>query len=401
MIRSGVRLVARGGRADEDHVHPIRSGPWPQPGDIVEIFSNSQQAWFKGKIDSREDNMVTVSYEQLGLMATKTLPADHANLRAFKAEKGKGKGREKGSSNGERGSVIEEKGSAMPKGGYSSAAEEEERPLQVPVLEGDPVEIYSNSMQCWCKGYVESIRGNLVTMSYQSPSADGCGFDWTKKTLPSEHNQWRKAVNATGHGMTRAADSTEDYDIGDAVEIYSNSNEVWCKGRVTQKRRGVVTVCFQLPGAGPDDWLEKDIKAPSSSIRPGREEALETGGSSSGSSMYTEMEKACYEREFLEVSEGQTVASVREVADHLARSQLPRKALKEVWVVGNYAGKDPVSRTEFFLCCRLVGHCQCFAEDRAGPNLLQEGGEPLRTKLHNEFKQNPPRRLPDFYPASR
>ena len=94
---------------------------------------------------------------------------------------------------------------------------------------------------------------------------------------------------------------------------------------------------------------------------------------------------------------GQDHATVVQVADHLAKSQLPRKTLKEVWQVGNPESRDPVNRAEFFLCCRLIGHCQTMAEEPGKSQLLQEGGENLRAILKNEFKRAPPSRLPDFY----
>lgn len=420
MLRSGVRLVARGGAADDTNKPllgaphgPWRGGtggPWPQPGDFVEIYSNSQQAWYKGKVESREDNMVTVSYDQQGMQATKSLPADHANLRAFKGRvtqwegTGKGakkvepknKGEGKGRPGGKDSYAADGTHGASDHAGYPTSAGDEH--LKVAILEGDPVEVFSNSTQVWCKGYVESIHGNMLTLSYQSPSADGCGMDWTKKTVPSEHNCWRKAYDATGHGMTKAAEFV--FDIGDEVEIYSNSNKCWCSGRVTQRKKGsVVTVCFQLPGASPDDYLEKDVKLPSDFLRRAKEEhfAAAAASGASGSTTFTDVEKACYDREFIEVTGGQDHATVVQVADHLAKSQLPRKTLKEVWQVGNPESRDPVNRAEFFLCCRLIGHCQTMAEEPGKSQLLQEGGENLRAILKNEFKRAPPSRLPDFY----
>merc|ERR1711865_636550 len=170
------------------------------------------------------------------------------------------------------------------------------------------------------------------------------------------------------------------------------------------------------------------------------------------STSYSEVEKSCYEREFLEVSLGEDDAKVSRVADHLARSQMPRRTLKEAWRVGNPDSKDPVGRSEFFLCCRLIGHCQILAEeiashcttagctrrswnaapgqaccrtcredshkiadskgvhcgdcnekfcDQPSADVLQEGGEQLRILLLSDFKQQPPSRLPDFYLASR
>lgn len=456
MLRSGVRLVAKGPRAiiagEEGESRPKPAEVWPAVGDIVEIYSNSSEAWLKGKVESRDKDMVTVIYMN---GATKTLPGDHKDLRPFK---GRVEFRAPPAATGIQGFQPNEsvaRDSGERKNGYPQTIPEEEEVLKVPMLEGDPAEVYSNSMQAWCKGYVEKVRGNLLTLAYQSPNAEGAGFDWTRKTLPSENTGWRKAKHPTqNYGMTKGVDASADFEIGDAVEIYSNSRKVWCGGRVVHRRKDVATVCFQLPGAGPEEWLEKDTKLDPNCIRRVSEKELETPDTASFSSVaasggsYSEMEKACYEREFMEATLGQgSEASLAMglCVDHLTRSQLPRKALKEVWAVGNPENKDPVGRSQFFLCCRLVGHCQAISEDEAcgcasdccarsswnaqhgqpcctscrqsggrnhseecdkkhksqAKNLLQDGGVQLRALMQNEFKQGPPRRLPDFYMGRR
>jgi len=176
MLRSGVRLVAAapaaalggGGGASpsaEKRLSPIKETySWPGEGDIVEIYSNSQSVWLKGKVDSRDKDMVTVCYVVNGTAANKTLPATHKDLRAWK-------GRVSADGITARAST----------GGYSSSQE----PLNNYCAEGDPIEVYSNSVQAWCKGYVEKINGNMITLAYQNNSSEGC--DWSRKTLPSEH----------------------------------------------------------------------------------------------------------------------------------------------------------------------------------------------------------------------
>merc|ERR1719265_2612176 len=87
--------------------------------------------------------------------------------------------------------------------------------------------------------------------------------------MPSQNKYWRKPQRQGTGGYNDAAGQNDaaGFNVGDAVEIFSNSKQVWGRGRVTKRGHTTYTVCFQLPGAAADDWLEKDIKIGDKNIR--------------------------------------------------------------------------------------------------------------------------------------
>jgi len=64
-----------------------------------------------------------------------------------------------------------------------------------------------------------------------------------------------------------------DFNVGDRVEVFSNSRQVWCNGKVdsfTNKNpmeRIMVTVAFRIPGAASDEIMYKDLPVGSKEVR--------------------------------------------------------------------------------------------------------------------------------------
>jgi len=86
------------------------------------------------------------------------------------------------------------------------------------------------------------------------------------------------------------------------------------------------------------------------------------------------------------------------IPNFLGRSGLPRRALKEIWMigVGAHDGKRAIGLAEFSMCCRLVGHCQALQTDNSSAKMFNEGGRTLRKYLQSNCMNTPPPALPTF-----
>merc|ERR1712060_805963 len=61
--------------------------------------------------------------------------------------------------------------------------------------------------------------------------------------------------------------SADGINIGAWVEVFSNSHQAWCMGRVTKAEPNRVTIVFQLPGAAEDEWCEKRLHPKDKDLR--------------------------------------------------------------------------------------------------------------------------------------
>lgn len=124
---------------------------------------------------------------------------------------------------------------------------------------GDLVEVYSNSHQTWCAGRVETMAagatGDMVTVAFRLPGA--AANEASSKTLPLGHQDLRKALAP-----------------GDGVEVYSNSSQCWCRGRVDGLNGHVVVVLFELPGSGPGELSKKELPFNHKELRRGPEDLV-------------------------------------------------------------------------------------------------------------------------------
>jgi len=397
-------------------------------GDCVEVYSNSHSAWCPGRVESvDEKGTATVTFRLPGAgpndLATKVLPAGHKHLRRARGE---------------------------AEGPATKQAESEQA-----LVKGDLVEIFSNSKQVWCPGHVESVHGIMLKVAFQLPGfADG---ELAHKELPADHKDVRRRGHevraeaeeapfrrsrtgplengrgpggggegpsrgyrrgATVHGLiperepTREPAGTEAdppevqdgelYRVGDWVEVFTNTHQTWCLGRVTQAEvGGRVHVVFQLPGAGADEWVVKKLQPGCKDLRHA---AVTTSSAALGTlePAWNAEEEVAYRRRFeaLLVSAAEsgqadgTCVGDTALAAFLRTSGLPRRALKEIWQVANPAGKAMLGLAEFSICCRLIGQCQSRSWERA--DVLADGGEQLRRLLETELLQTPPTKLAEF-----
>jgi len=91
--------------------------------------------------------------------------------------------------------------------------------------------------------------------------------------------------------------------------------------------------------------------------------------------------------------------AAEKIATFLRASGLPRKVLKEIWLVANPHTLQELALLEFSICLRLVGHCQAVltSGDCSAAELLVEGGPALKTLLETDLLAKPPPVLARFH----
>jgi len=236
-----------------------------------------------------------------------------------------------------------------------------------------------------------------------------------------------KAAPATGPapfdtGMDLATDAEEAEfrppgtmlmlpSVGDWVEVFSNTHKDWFLGRITKVTPEGPTVVFQLPGAGPDEWLEKVVPialsmkmlrrplviAASIAAVPHRGD----GAAGAPSPQWSLEESSAYKKAFecLLGGERRQMVSSEIVAVYLKGSGLPRKVLKQIWMVANPHANQELTLEDLSVCFRLVGHCQAVltSGDAAAADLLVEGGKALKSLFDDDFVHKPPPALARFH----
>jgi len=253
-------------------------------GDKVEVFSNSNQAWCPGHIESIDGQHVVVAFQlpgaKPGELSMKVLDIKHPNIRKRRPE--------------------EQAVAAMASGAPAAPAKAQSYVL------GETVEVYSNSSQVWCQGTVESVEGDNVSVCFQLP---GKKEEWARKQLTAAHPNLRRpqvveatrgiSGKSTGSKSSGALSPTSvpptetriasgglnastvpanvndsakpgGIDVGSWVDVWSNSQKVWCTGRVTHAASRRVSVVFRLPEADEDEWLEKQLDIDSAELRETR-----------------------------------------------------------------------------------------------------------------------------------
>jgi len=104
---------------------------------------------------------------------------------------------------------------------------------------GDEVEVWSNSHKRWGPGVVQKIEDGKVSVKYSSP--DGAAM---VKLMPESHKDLRHAATSSS-GSQQQASRTDVYKAGDQIEIWSQSNNSWCRGTVEKLQGELVNVKYQ------------------------------------------------------------------------------------------------------------------------------------------------------------
>jgi hypothetical protein len=99
----------------------------------------------------------------------------------------------------------------------------------------DLIEVYSNTHKKWCPGTVEAVDGIKINVKYSSPE----GAAMTKQ-MPASHEHLRHKVGGATPApcdsivipLEEQFSSVSSYKVGDAIQIWSNSQQAWCNGFV-------------------------------------------------------------------------------------------------------------------------------------------------------------------------
>ncbi|CAJ1385619.1 unnamed protein product [Effrenium voratum] len=227
------------------------------------------------------------------------------------------------------------------------ASKEAELPCAKPRV-GEKVEVFSNSVQRWCPGFVEKVSRTEVTIAFQLPNARA--NEWSKKSLALGHSELRWVSRAPGSPMPSAGSTLDS------------------KRATTKPASGFFGTSL------PTNWAPEEVQLYDSLFA--ELEGLVCGPNENGMD---------------------PLASAQ--LDYIAQSGLPRRALREIWQVANPHLRASLGLEEFRACCRLVGHCQAMStqsEDDKELRQLRAGGGGLRAHLRSSCLAEPAPRLADF-----
>lgn len=109
---------------------------------------------------------------------------------------------------------------------------------------GQAIEVWSNTHKAWCRGHVEKVEGEFVNVKYLSPEGPPM-----MKRIPRSHENLRPAVAEATRPATEV--SVPSYRVGDAVEIFSQSHQRWCRGTVDKVEDQFAIVKYLSPEGPP------------------------------------------------------------------------------------------------------------------------------------------------------
>lgn len=212
---------------------------------------------------------------------------------------------------------------------------------------------------------------------------------------PPVGNQWKEARTPQGHTyyynkITRESTWKRPdelggpitYQVGDEIEVWSNSQKVWGIGKVEKVDGDKVMADFVLPDGTPG---KKELQMQHRDLRKREKGASATEGFSSA-------EQALYQRLFNALPGDTRVKGPKEVGTFLLTSGAKRRTLSQVWAVAIPTGKAEVEYDDFARCCRLVAHCQVLG---LKSEMVADGDRPLRVALRTCLFREPPK-LPEF-----
>jgi len=208
---------------------PTDTGSWLTAS--VEVYSHSKTAWCLGKVTEINSGVLSVVFfypgeapDAVPVMKQLALGDKDLRLRGIEA-------------------------ALNPAGGIGHET------LQV----NSAVEVYSNSLACWCPGAVTAIADGLVTIDFYYPDMDPSTEQAASKQLPLGHQDLRLPGYETGAPYhTGPAVTEQDIKIGDKLEVFSASRQAWLMSEIKEIADGQVTVELRYPDMPPDsDLFEK------------------------------------------------------------------------------------------------------------------------------------------------
>lgn len=221
-------------------------------GDRVEIWSESNKAWCMGSVEKAQADWVQISYRSPnGQQINKVMPNDgHEHIR-FHGHPWQGSM-----------AVPMPNTAAHMAPPSPTSSPTHQAPIAGHTYHvGDEIELYSASQNTWVRGSVHKADGDWITINYKGP-----GGQPMTKIMPNGHEQLRVAEGAGAmisyphlaepQGLLSTGSSpppppTRPYRVGDHIEIWSTSQNTWCRGEISKLEGDMVNVAYRGPGGQP------------------------------------------------------------------------------------------------------------------------------------------------------
>jgi len=122
------------------------------------------------------------------------------------------------------------------------------------------VEVYSNSLGVWCPGIVQEVNDGNFTICFFYPDMDPNTEQPAQKELPFGHQDLRlPGLNAGAPYNPGPPVKEEDLVAGGAIEVFSQSRQVWINATVKEVVDAMVTVQLRYPDMPPDSDLYEKV----------------------------------------------------------------------------------------------------------------------------------------------
>eukprot|EP00929_Paragymnodinium_shiwhaense_P116679 TRINITY_DN8646_c0_g1_i2.p1 TRINITY_DN8646_c0_g1~~TRINITY_DN8646_c0_g1_i2.p1 ORF type:complete len:814 (-),score=177.24 TRINITY_DN8646_c0_g1_i2:161-2602(-) len=238
---------------------------------------------------------------------------------------------------------------------------------------GDFLQVWSESRAVWCEGIVEKFSQEATAvLLYRWPSA--AGSDLVRKELPVAHEHIRtssskpssatpspEAAPAAGQGTTIPASGT-------GCGVASIAGTTAAASSTAHTAAGA-----RERSSSTSAWSAGELEAYAAYFQ-------RAGGSRCGP------------------AEGKV--EVADAARFLASSGLPRPALKEVWELASQSSHKDSQQSwnvaQFWMACRLIGHCGAMQSDPRYGATIAQGGPPLKALLKDKCTHSAPSQIPTF-----
>jgi hypothetical protein len=180
-------------------------------GSCLEVFSNSYGAWCPGVVYGLDSTSILVAYQVPGEPAdanisTKTVAIDSTEVRV----------------------PIED-------GCWLAAS----------------VEVYSHSSKAWCLGKVTENNGGILSVVFFYPNEPPDSVPVMKQLPLGDKDLRLRGIDAAFQFSTPAGLGHDTLEVNSAVEVFSNSLQMWCAGIVQELKDGVATIAFYYPDMDP------------------------------------------------------------------------------------------------------------------------------------------------------
>lgn len=181
-------------------------------GSCLEVFSNSYGSWCPGVVYGLDASSILVAYQVPGEPAdanisTKTVAIDSTEIRL-----------------------------PTETGSWLTAS----------------VEVFSHSNKAWCLGKVTENNGGVLSVVFFYPNEPPDSVPVMKQLPLGDKDLRLRGIDAAFQFSSGAGVGHDTLQVNSAVEVYSNSLQVWCTGIVQELNDGVATIAFFYPDMDPN-----------------------------------------------------------------------------------------------------------------------------------------------------